>query len=400
MATVLHVQLQCVGAIHRKFNASCGFSTLAVACRLLCALLKLVQIGYMCPPPELWHLDLGPQLRAYAQGLKPAEGGTLGAVALTLRLWLMAKTLQQPEPPTAESRLQRIRLAQQAYGLLTAPASRAAIVRQLQQLSAEQPQGQLLFEIQQLQVACLHVLLGAATWNGGPASQQERGRRGMHPDLGAALRAVAAAFTQVEPDSPACILAAMDARAESQDVSPEADVQQLLRGVRLARAQRSDYWAAKLGSKAVHLAVCGARANCVLRETVCGALQAFQQAEAAFARCRRLLPHVWVQRLQMDLSTARALLPAGEAAVRQAGSHGASTASAIAPMPTAAWDAAVAAATAVVQSQNPEEISRCAGCGKKAVGLRACARCRSVYYCSRECHSAGWPQHKHECRPA
>ena len=42
----------------------------------------------------------------------------------------------------------------------------------------------------------------------------------------------------------------------------------------------------------------------------------------------------------------------------------------------------------------------CAGCNQQAVGLRRCARCQKVAYCSRECQAAHWPQHKRDCRPA
>jgi hypothetical protein len=43
----------------------------------------------------------------------------------------------------------------------------------------------------------------------------------------------------------------------------------------------------------------------------------------------------------------------------------------------------------------------CATCCKGTLEhekVKACSRCRMVYYCGKECQRAHWPQHKHECR--
>jgi hypothetical protein len=46
--------------------------------------------------------------------------------------------------------------------------------------------------------------------------------------------------------------------------------------------------------------------------------------------------------------------------------------------------------------------SHCASCAKgqmaKGLTLQRCAKCHSVYYCSRECQVAHWPAHKAECK--
>jgi hypothetical protein len=40
----------------------------------------------------------------------------------------------------------------------------------------------------------------------------------------------------------------------------------------------------------------------------------------------------------------------------------------------------------------------CAGCGDCASELKACSRCKAVYYCSKECQSAHWKSgHKAAC---
>ena len=39
----------------------------------------------------------------------------------------------------------------------------------------------------------------------------------------------------------------------------------------------------------------------------------------------------------------------------------------------------------------------CAGCGIVSIGLRGCACRAGVYYCSRECQVAHWPEHRRHC---
>ena len=35
-------------------------------------------------------------------------------------------------------------------------------------------------------------------------------------------------------------------------------------------------------------------------------------------------------------------------------------------------------------------------CGSD-MGLKLCRACRAVYYCSKECQTGAWPQHKPDC---
>ncbi|KAF2226889.1 hypothetical protein BDZ85DRAFT_316340 [Elsinoe ampelina] len=39
----------------------------------------------------------------------------------------------------------------------------------------------------------------------------------------------------------------------------------------------------------------------------------------------------------------------------------------------------------------------CGQCGKEGGGMKACARCKKVGYCGRECQKKGWKRHKKEC---
>jgi hypothetical protein len=42
----------------------------------------------------------------------------------------------------------------------------------------------------------------------------------------------------------------------------------------------------------------------------------------------------------------------------------------------------------------------CAACGITFGGLKACKGCRRAYYCTKQCQTAHWPDHKRECRAA
>lgn len=46
-----------------------------------------------------------------------------------------------------------------------------------------------------------------------------------------------------------------------------------------------------------------------------------------------------------------------------------------------------------------EIIRICNACGKSHDKLKRCARCNIVRYCSKECQSADWPEHKTKCVP-
>lgn len=53
-------------------------------------------------------------------------------------------------------------------------------------------------------------------------------------------------------------------------------------------------------------------------------------------------------------------------------------------------------------SDNPSERKQCSECGMNAQEcargkLLRCARCSSVYYCSRACQRKAWPRHKEKC---
>jgi hypothetical protein len=42
----------------------------------------------------------------------------------------------------------------------------------------------------------------------------------------------------------------------------------------------------------------------------------------------------------------------------------------------------------------------CDACRLPSAALRQCAACKQARYCSRECQSKAWPQHKAACKAA
>lgn len=40
----------------------------------------------------------------------------------------------------------------------------------------------------------------------------------------------------------------------------------------------------------------------------------------------------------------------------------------------------------------------CVKCGKSDIKLKLCAKCKDLYYCSRECQVADWKVHRDECK--
>ena len=48
--------------------------------------------------------------------------------------------------------------------------------------------------------------------------------------------------------------------------------------------------------------------------------------------------------------------------------------------------------------QREERVCGACGSPKPPLGLKACAKCKTLFYCSRECQSAHWPTHRPDCK--
>jgi hypothetical protein len=51
-----------------------------------------------------------------------------------------------------------------------------------------------------------------------------------------------------------------------------------------------------------------------------------------------------------------------------------------------------------LRSYAAEGKDRCSGCEKQGKAMKRCAACNFAVYCSRDCQSAHWRQHKQECK--
>ncbi|RPA86500.1 hypothetical protein BJ508DRAFT_321629 [Ascobolus immersus RN42] len=52
-----------------------------------------------------------------------------------------------------------------------------------------------------------------------------------------------------------------------------------------------------------------------------------------------------------------------------------------------------------IHARNLLDLRLCENCGKGGDGIKKCSRCKSVVYCSPECQSKRWREHKKECSP-
>lgn len=170
-------------------------------------------------------------------------------------------------------------------------------------------------------------------------------------DLLAAALASSEALLQLAPDSPkSWMLAGAAAQWASRDT---LSLERLLRGAELAQAQRADVQFASCASKAGALASHAAASMPASLAARAAAVAA--QVEPATKRAARLLPSRWVQH---------------DAAERG-------------PQPLRDRSSAAAAAEAFTSARASFHAGGCAGCGRRAVGLRRCGRCRNVFYCRR-----------------
>ena len=249
-------------------------------------------------------------------------------------------------------------------------------------------EGRQPFTLQRVQYACYLWMAAMALdflRHYQPGPRQPASRPSAHPppaaaEAASAVQSALQASMRLEPHNPSALhLAAQSLPgAGPQPLLPQhASVRHLLQGVRLAQAQRSDFWVVQLAGTALINAVSDGPAAAL--QEVQAAIEAIQQAEAALARCKRLLPHPWVNMLHVSMALYRSVLPAAHAQLNrlQAEQRGDRQAAAAA---STQFDATLSAldSSASEQSARIKAFLHCASCGQRAVGLRACARCRAV----------------------
>lgn len=224
-----------------------------------------------------------------------------------------------------------------------------------------------------------------------------------------AITAAVEALLQLEPSNPKALdLAALGIlKLSNLSNSDGAALKHramnlLLRGVQLARRQRSDYFEVVCGVRAVILA------PSVLSDTRYIAVDFLQllvevgeAAGPAVRRCKPVLPHAWVHVIEGVEHLSQPTLAALQAELRvhkeqASGSSAAQVAAAKAAL-RSSIDAAVEAVVREHATSSNATVL-CSGCGQYAVGLRRCGRCKAAQYCSEACHRAHWRVHKRDCR--
>ncbi len=374
-----------------KLTLLCDGASQLLACSMLRAALKIVQADHMCPEYAVFDTDISPHLNGYEDALDAvAASGSFSNLASVLVFYLK---LTRGDDVAAE---QQGRIVAELPAALASPTARAAICRQLEQLSAEQPEGQLPFTWQQLEGACQSALIDEARKMVLPSAAVRRARTQRRTAQAAqrVLQAAVDAWRQLEPSNLKAV--ASTACAVALDQQELAHLPPLQRALQLAQQQRSPYWIAQCASQAVLLAVAVPCEAGTLRAVIGD----FSQAEPALQSCRRLLPQPLVAALASLHQTATTVLPLLHSRLVALESGAADSPQAAIAISASQQQFASFRAALTQQWNAMGSRNKCAGCGKEAVGLRACARCRSVYYCSRECQAAAWPQHKRECRPA
>ena len=385
-------------------------------CRMLVALLKLMEARYVCPASPVFLNDPIPHLHAYLGLLPLISGGQLSVAGLSAPAEraggrLLASTLGLLHFSEGD-RLQFLRQQQQAAPLLEQPEAQQQLSRALAALSAGRPEGLPPFALRQLQFAC-HVLAldtafelclhtavfpssGAAA---APASLEALRQLPGAAEAAAAARLAAAALWRLQPDHPSTLHVAAQMLPDGLVAPRLATMQQLLRSMRRAEASGRAVWTIRLAGAAAmasfHVQPAATPVD------LADLQQALQRAVTALERDKRLLPQPWVYMAHASIPLWKQVLEAGQLALAAASAQQTCDYAALA----AADQQRIATLNAFFSDlgQHTKNIAAgriCDGCGKAAEGLRACARCRTAHYCSRECQAAHWPQHKRECRPA
>lgn len=359
------------------------------ACRALRAALKYARACYLCPEDPVFDRNIWPPWYAYQPAFEHAAAPRQPHAELAASLMLYWRALANAAAFSDHSGQQRLALAQQAADSLQQPAQRAAISQQLTQLAADGEDSHQALSMPQLEGALLRLVIkcGYNVVQGFTPQQLLQAA-----DHGATLAVYAAAtvWQHLEPGSPLANeqLATASVAVANDAETPEAalsNVPHLLRAMQLAQQQHSPLMTAHCALAAVWAAILATRLDAATLQAL---LNAFQLAEQAIEACRRLLPRPWVEKIQRSLEMCSAAVPVLQAQLRGSG-------------PTLDRAHMQNISQRVEHDMHAAVIrSTCAGCNKTAVGLRACARCKAAFYCSRECQAKAWPQHKRECRPA
>jgi len=260
-----------------------------------------------------------------------------------------------------------------------ARSARSTISRQLQQL--QRSSGQQLLMAEELEAA-LHRIAILSASDVLEAYHRQQLPLGESMSVAEAAAASSERLLALEPQSPKALQAASagficSAISSSSSGSSSSAAQAAMRrglgcliaAFRAAEVAHSPYWKARVAPQAVTFAA--APLVPVSTSDLAALIAAVEEAPANVKQLRRVLPHSWVTILQEAAEAAQFVLPA--ARLRLQGSTS-STGDEQLAVVTAAAKQQVAATEHLAEDAG----CACSGCGKRALGLRRCARCKQA----------------------
>lgn len=321
-----------------------------------------------------------------AGNTSPPSSGTFCELGKVLTSYASARGVRvQPTAPGQPGALTAFDAARAALACLADPATRAAIRRQLQQL--EPSAGPLT--VQQLEYCCHWCVAWHAVDLVGPIARQRASLpAARQAEVQAAAVRSADALMRLWPDNPKSFATASETLTCVGQ--PERVPGILLRVCQLAQRQRSALYLVFAGSSALGNATSGggytAEMSVCLRHLEAGlaAYKLSQRELAQMPRTRKLLPEIWVTRVE---EMAARVAVVADSARRQVAllkqflfecpSNDERQAERLLNSFMAERQLATEAASGHV---NPHK-AVCDSCNRYSLGLRRCARCKKTQYC-------------------
>ncbi len=273
-----------------------------------------------------------------------------------------------------EHRIQSVLVGSEAAQ--EARSARGAISQQLQRLQPSS--GLQVLTAEQLEAELHHwTVTDAITDFDDREGQQQIFGSEVPASVAEAVAASTERLLVLEPNNPRALLGAaagfMCSVASSRSRSAGRTLTQrcvgcLIAALRVAEAAHSPYY--KVRAVAQALPYAAAPGVAVSAGDLAALIAAAEQSPAAVKWLKGVLPHSWVARLQAHAEAAQSVLPAARMRLQ----HGNSTPG----EQMAILEAAAAQQAAAAQRVDAQARCVCSGCGKQALGLRRCARCKQA----------------------
>jgi hypothetical protein len=329
----------------------------------------------------------------------------------TMAVRVQQRQLDGPALPfalLAHNRLRETAMARDHFGavsqgrnlaqMLGEASFQQAFDQEMQQLAGSE--GRPLFTARQLEYSCCCIVAqrGVAVMDGLRRQWQKQqldGEDVTSPLLEAqeaAVREVASwsseAMLRLEPEQPqSWFLAAAQQTDRHRPESLCEALEMNARAIQLAQQQRSNLWVLQAGTQALMLVAVKGSYTDVDRATLESALALVQQLPSELKRCRWVLPEAWVKLAEALVATSQdyaAIIQGNSQRLLHTGSGTGSSSASTAGNDSLSLKEVHSRAAAVGRATVgflDRKSCKCHGCGRQAMGLRKCARCRQAHYC-------------------